>query len=134
MAAVKGIDTNILVRYLIRDDLAQLRVASRFIEHDCSEQEPGFVNQIVLAELVWVLERGYKLDRSVVGAALDALLLARQLSIEQPDDVRAAIRNYVDGADFADSLIAAWNARLGCEYTATFDRRAAGRSGFRLVK
>jgi predicted nucleic-acid-binding protein len=131
---VKGIDTNILVRYLIRDDLEQLRVASRFIEGDCSEQEPGFVNQIVLAELVWVLERGYKLDRSVVVGALDALLLARQLSIEHPDDVRAAVSDYLNGADFADSLIAAANARVGCEYTATFDRKAARRNGFRLVQ
>jgi predicted nucleic-acid-binding protein len=131
---VKGIDTNILVRYLIRDDLQQLRAASRFIEDDCSEQEPGFVNQIVLAELVWVLERGYKLDRSAVVATLEALLLARQLSIEHPDDVRAAIGDYRNGADFAEALIAAWNVRFGCEYSATFDRRAAGRSGFRLIK
>jgi predicted nucleic-acid-binding protein len=131
---VKGIDTNILVRYLIRDDLSQLRIASRFIEADCSEQEPGFVNQIVLAELVWVLERGYRLDRSAVVAALDALLSASQLSIEHPEDARAALREYEEGADFADSLIAASNARAGCEYTATFDRRAAGRSGFRLIK
>ena len=131
---MKGIDTNILVRYLIRDDLEQLRAASRFIEDDCSEQEPGFVNQIVLAELVWVLERGYKLDRSVVATAIDALLLPKQLSIDHPDDVRAAISEYLNGADFADSLIAAWNARLGCEYTATFDRGASRRSGFRLVK
>ncbi len=131
---MKGIDTNILVRYLIRDDLAQLRAASRFIEGDCSEQEPGFVNQIVLAELVWVLERGYRLDRSAVVAALDALLLARQLLIEHPDDVRAAIYDYLNGEDFADGLIAAWNTRLGCDDTATFDRRASGRSGFRLIK
>lgn len=131
---MKGIDTNVLVRYLIHDDLAQLRAASRFIEDDCSEEEPGFVNHIVLAELVWVLERGYKLDRSAIVAALDALLLARQVSIEHPDDVRAAISDYLNGADFADSLIAAWNARLGCEYTATFDREAARRSGFRLIK
>jgi predicted nucleic-acid-binding protein len=131
---VKGIDTNILVRYLIRDDLGQLRAASRFIEHDCSEQEPGFVNQIVLAEFVWVLERGYKLDRSAVIAALDALLSASHLSIEHREDARAALREYESGADFADSLIAAANVRAGCEYTATFDRRAAGRSGFRLIK
>ena len=131
---MKGIDTNLLVRYLIRDDLRQLRAASRFIEDDCSEQEPGFVNQIVLAELVWVLERGYKLDCCAVVAALEALLLARQPLIEHPDDVRAAIGDYRNGADFADALVAACNVRLGCEYTATFDRRAAGRTGFRLIK
>ena len=131
---MRGIDTNVLVRYLIQDDLAQLRAASRFIEDDCSEQEPGLVNQIVLAELVWVLERGYKLDRSAIVAALDALLLARQLSIEHPDDVREAISDYLKGADFADSLIAACNARLGCEYTVTLDRGPARRSGFCLIK
>ncbi len=131
---MKGIDTNILVRYLIRDDLAQLRAASRFVENDCSEQEPGFVNQIVLAEIVWVLERGYRLDRPAVAAALGALLRTSQLSIEHPEDARAALREYQDGADFADSLIAAANARAGCEYTVTFDRGAARRSGFRLIK
>jgi len=67
-------------------------------------------------------------------AALDALLRADQLSIEHPEDLRAALREYEDGADFADSLIAAANARAGCEYTATFDRRAAARRGFRLIK
>jgi predicted nucleic-acid-binding protein len=123
-----------LVRFLIRDDLVQLRAASRFIENECSEQEPGFVNQIVLAELVWVLERGYKLDRSAVVAALNALLLARQLTIEHSEDVVAAIGDYRNGADFADSIIAAWNARVGCEYTATFDRGAARRNGFRLIR
>jgi len=66
--------------------------------------------------------------------ALAALLSASQLSIEHPDDARAALREYQDGADFADSLIAAANSRAGCEYTATFDRRAARRSGFRLIK
>lgn len=131
---MRGIDTNILVRYLIRDDIQQLRAASRFVEDDCSEREPGFVNQIVLAEVVWVLERGYKVDRSGIVAALDALLSASQLAIEHPEDARAALREYEDGADFADSLIAAANARAGCEYTATFDRGAANRKGFRLVK
>jgi predicted nucleic-acid-binding protein len=131
---VKGFDTNILVRYLVRDDPAQFRAASRFIEHDCSEQEPGFVNHVVLAELVWVLERGYKYARPAIVDALGALLLTSQLLIEHADDARAALDEYHNGADFADSLIAATNVRAGCEYTATLDRRAARRKGFRLVQ
>lgn len=131
---MKGIDTNILVRYLVRDDPAQFRAASRFIENDCSEQEPGFVNHVVLAELVWVLERGYKYARPEIVTALGALLLTSQLSIEHPDDARAALDEYQNGADFADSLIAAANVRVGCEYTATLDRRAARRKGFRLIQ
>ena len=131
---MKGIDTTILVRYLVGDDRAQFRVASRLIERECSVQEPGFVNHVVLVELVWVLESAYKIARPVIADTLGALLNTSQLSIEHPDDARAALREYEDGADFADSLIAAANARAGCGYTATFDRRAAGRNGFRLVR
>ena len=131
---MKGIDTNILVRYLVGDDRAQFRLASRLIERECSVQEPGFVNHVVLVELVWVLESAYKIARPVIADTLSALLNTSQLSIEHPEDARAALREYEDGADFADSLIAAANARAGCEYTATFDRRAAGRNGFRLVR
>lgn len=131
---MKGIDTNILVRYIVADDPAQFRAATRFIEHECSPREPGFINRIVLAELVWVLESSYKLPRLAIVSALRLLLGANQLSIEEVEDARAALREYQDGADFADSLIAAANERAGCEYTATFDRRAADRSGFRLIK
>jgi len=131
---VRGLDSNILVRYILADDPAQFRAAARFIEHECSPQEPGFVNRVVLAEVVWVLESSYKLPRSAIISALRLLLGANQLSIEEVEDARGALREYEDGAGFSDSLIAAANARLGCEYTATFDRHAAGRNGFRLIK
>ena len=131
---MKGIDTNILIRYFVRDDPVQFRAAVRFIQNDCSEEEPGFVNHVVLAELVWVLERGYKYPRSTIVTLLGALLRTSQLSIEDPDDARAALYEYQNGADFADSLIAATNSRLGCEYTTTLDRRAARRKGFRLIQ
>ena len=131
---MRGVDTNILVRYIVADDPAQLRAATRFIEHECSPQEPGFINRVVLAEVVWVLESSYRLPRSAVVSALRMLFDTNQLSIEDAEDARAALREYEDGAGFSDSLIAAANARFGCEYTATLDRRAAGRSGFRLIK
>ena len=131
---MRGVDTNILVRYIVADDPGQFRAAARFIENECSPQEPGFVNRLVLAEVVWVLESSYRLPRVAIVSALRPLLAASQLSIEDVDDARAALLEYEDGADFSDSLIAKANARLGCEYTATFDRRAVGRSGFRLIK
>jgi predicted nucleic-acid-binding protein len=131
---VRGVDTNVLIRYIVADDPVQFRAATRFIEHKCSRQEPGFVNRLVLAEVVWVLESSYRLPRSAIVGALRLLLDANQLSIENVDDARAALVEYEAGAGFSDSLIAAANARLGCEYTATLDRRAAGRSGFRLIR
>jgi predicted nucleic-acid-binding protein len=131
---VKGIDTNILIRYFVRDDPAQFRAAVKFIENDCSEEAPGVVNHVVLAELVWVLERGYKYSRSTIVSLLGALFETGQVWIEHPDDARAALYEYQSGADFADSLIESANSRAGCEYTATFDRRAARRKGFRLIQ
>jgi predicted nucleic-acid-binding protein len=131
---VRGVDTNILVRYLVADDPAQFRDAAWFIEHECSPHDPAFVNRVVLAELVWVLESSYKLPRSAVVRALRLLLYTDQLSFEHVEDARAALTEYEDGAGFSDSLIAAANTRLGCEYTATFDRGAHRRTGFRLIK
>ena len=131
---MKGIDTNILIRYLVRDDRTQFRAASRFIENDCTEEEPGFVNHVVLAELVWVLERGYKYSRSAIANVLGTLLRTSQLSIEQSDDAASALHEYQNGADFAESLIAATNLRVGCEWTATLDRKAARHKGFQLIQ
>ncbi len=131
---MRGLDTNILVRYIVADDPAQFRAATRFIEHECSPREPGFINRLVLAEVVWVLESSYRLPRLAIVSALRLLLDASQLSIEDIEDARTALLEYEDGAGFSDSLIAAANTRAGCEYTATLDRRAARRNGFRLVK
>lgn len=131
---MRAVDTNILVRYIVADDPAQFRAATRFIEHECSPQEPGFINRLVLAEVVWVLESSYRLPRLAVVSALRLILEAKQLSIENVEDARAALLDYEDGAGFSDSLIAAANTRLGCEYTATLDRRASRRKGFRLIQ
>jgi predicted nucleic-acid-binding protein len=50
-----GVDTNVLVRYLVEDDAAQAEEAALFLRTRCSTETPAFVNRIVVAELVWVL-------------------------------------------------------------------------------
>jgi predicted nucleic-acid-binding protein len=125
-----GIDTNVLARFLVQDDRDQAAKAARFIVHECSVESPGFINRIVLCELVWVLESAYDYPREKVALALEKILRTRQLKVEDPQEAWTAFREYQDGADFADALIAAVNRRLGCERTVTFDRRAARRPGF----
>ena len=61
-----GVDTNVLVRYIVQDDVEQSKIASRFIEGLISSSKPGFVNQIVLCELVWVLKRAYHYDKTII--------------------------------------------------------------------
>ena len=97
------------------------------------DEEPGFINHLVLAEL-YGCSNVHTILRARQLLMRSDSCYTNELSIEHPDDARAALQEYEDGADFADSLIAATNARAGCEYTATLDRRAARRKGFCLVK
>ena len=77
---MKGIDTNVLVRYLVRDDPDQTRKARRFITEECSKDVPGLVNRIVLCEVVWVLESTYDYPRDKVALALGKILRPSILS------------------------------------------------------
>jgi len=127
---LKGIDTNVLIRYLIQDEPEQARRASRFIATACSSDDPGFINRVVLCELVWVLESAYGYPRDRMAQLIESLLRTAQLKVEDHDIAWAALHEYQAGADFADALIAAVNQRAGCEDTVTFDRKAGRRPGF----
>ncbi len=87
-----GLDTNVLVRYITRDDPEQYRAAKAFLESKCTQEEPGYVNVVVLCELVWVLTGAYEADRKDVVRILNQLLRTRQLHIANRDAVRAALR------------------------------------------
>jgi predicted nucleic-acid-binding protein len=117
----------------LRDDPAQAARSRRFIERECTADNPAFVNSVVLCELVWVLSRAYRVPRSQVSAILNRIFTIEQITIEHRELAWAAFRDYLDGADFADALIATINRSQGCENTVTFDRRAAGRPGFSLL-
>ena len=101
-----GLDTNVLVRYIVRDDPAQTALADRCIEHRCSRERPGYVSHLVLAELVWVLGRGYGYPRQMLADVLGTLLSSEEIRIQDAPLVRAALGEFSAGAaDFADCLI-----------------------------
>jgi predicted nucleic-acid-binding protein len=129
-----GIDTNVLLRLLVRDDEAQARAAERFISTHCSKENPGFVSCIVIAETAWSLKRSYGYDRSQIVAALRALLDVSELAIESVEDVDGAVTEFEQsGGGFVDCLLARTNAAIGCDHTITFDRKAAKLPGFKLL-
>ena len=130
-----GLDTNVLVRLLIADNPAQTEAARRFVHARCTEASPGFIGNVALVELIWVLEAAYGYRRKQVAETLDALLTGPDREFESPDEVRAALDDYRSGeADFADCLIGRINRAHGCEATATFDKKAAKLEGFIAVK
>lgn len=128
-----ALDTNVLVRFLVQDDPLQAQLATKVIEQ-LTEDAQGFVSREVLIELVWVLERAYRLGRAEIAAALDGLLSATELDIEGSDEVAPALELYRnDGFGFADLMIAAAARRAGASELLTFDRKAARLPGVRLL-
>ena len=129
-----GVDTNVLIRYLIRDYQPQYERARRLIDREVSKGEPVLVSLLVLLETEWVLRSRYELPKSDIVAVFSALLDTADLSFEDEPSIEHAVYSWKDStADFADCLIDARNRRLGCRATATFDGRALRLAGFVAV-
>lgn len=129
-----GLDTNVLARYIVRDDPRQTAAATRLIESRCTVADPGSVPLVVLCELVWVLDRGYGYTRPVIAGVLRRLLAAEDLQVESTDLAWQALGLYEqEKADFSDYVIGLSNREKKAEITYTFDKRAAGSALFKMV-
>jgi predicted nucleic-acid-binding protein len=128
-----GLDTNVLVRYIMQDDLKQSPLATRLIESRSVESR-GFVALVSVVELFWVMSSAYELDRGQLIAALEGLLRTKELVVERAEIVWKALRIFqTANVDFADCLIERSAAAAGCERTMTFDRGAAKNAGMTLL-
>jgi predicted nucleic-acid-binding protein len=127
-----GLDTNVVVRYVTRDDPAQTATAAKAMD-SLSADSPGFLSLIVIVELVWVLETAYHFKKSQIEQVLEILLRSKELVIERAEIVAQALRKFSAGrADFADCLIERAGHAAECQYTVTFDRNAVA-AGMRLL-
>lgn len=127
-----GLDTNVVVRYLIQDEPDQAAAASAVIEA-LTEKDPGFLSLVTVVELHWVLRRAYKVNADRCADLIEGLLNARELRVDQDSVVRSALAGSRDGQDFADAAIAELGRIAGCDHTVTFDRRAAAAITMRLL-
>ena len=129
-----GLDTNVLVRYIMQDDPKQSPKASALIESLDSEN-PGFITVVSVVELYWVLTSSYGLTGQQVKQALEVLLRTKQIIVDRADQVLRALRVFDGGkADFADCLIERTAVSAGCEQTMTFDVGAAKHAGMTLIR
>jgi predicted nucleic-acid-binding protein len=120
-----GIDTNVLVRFLVRDDEVQFERARRLINREIGAGEDLFVSLMVLLETEWVLRSRYLLRKAEIAEALSGLLDATEVRFEDEPAVEETLYLWNhSAAGFADCLIGAHNQRLGCRATATFDAKA----------
>ena len=103
-----GIDTNVLVRFLVRDDERQFRKAQQLIEREKTRGEPVLVSQLVLLEAEWVLRSRYAVAKSEILRAFSGLLDSVELAIEDEPSVERALFLWRESsAEFAECLIGA---------------------------
>jgi predicted nucleic-acid-binding protein len=132
---VKGLDTNVLIRYFVQDDVKQSLVATDFIEKQCTDKQPCFIGQITICEVAWVLESNYGQDRMAIANVIEQLLQVGQLEVMDSSVVWKALADFKNSnADFPDHLIARVNESAGCESTVTFDKKASKQTGFEILK
>ena len=126
-----GIDTNVLVRFLVQDDEGQFEKARKLIKREVAAGRKVFINQLVLMETEWVLRRRYAVPKSQIIVALSGLLEAVDVQLEDEPVIEEALFNWKETtADFADCLIGAKNRRMGCTATVTFDNKTSKLTGF----
>ena len=117
-----GLDTNVLVRYLIQDDPAQADLATKLIEGNCSKHSPGRISLVVLCELDWVLSGAYHYPKQTILEVLGQILITSELEVENEQVARLSLDAYKEGtAHYSDYVIGFSNKTSGCVVTYTFD-------------
>jgi len=131
---VIALDTNVLIRFLVRDDEPQALRARALLEACRERGEACLITHPVLCEVEWVLDSVYKASRANIGAALRTLQATPPFALEDEGLVERALRSYARGkGDFSDYLLGEIGEARGARTTFTFDRKLRGRGGFTLL-
>ena len=126
---MRAVDTNLLVRLIVRDDAAQVMAAEAFVA-------PGaWVPQIALVETLWVLESVYGLKPARMSSAVEMLLNHKDLTLQDADAVEAALAHYRNrpALGFSDCLVLEVARKAGHLPLGTFDRRLGALSGAQKI-
>ena len=126
-----ALDTNVLVRFVVEDDLEQSRRAKDFLRKNIRKRVRFYISDLVLCETVWVLSRAYGFTRPEICNALRQLVSARELVFASPERTHGAIDSCEQGrGDFSDYMILEEALSAGCTAVATFDKGLLRERGF----
>lgn len=134
MSAGGALDTNVLMRLIVRDDERQSLAVSRLLEQHIRHSQSLWVPVTVMLELEWVLRSRYKFGKADVVRALTSLLTAIELAFESEDALEQALASYEDGrADFGEYLHLSLAQKGNALPFWTFDAKAAKARGAKLL-
>lgn len=118
------VDTNVLLRLLIKDDDIKRKACERLLEKAKRKEIYLYILPIVVMEIVWVLEKYYKLDRKTTRELTEAVMNTPELHIEMEDVFRKALRLYEEkNVKFADAVIGYWGLEKDFSIVYTYDER-----------
>ncbi len=130
-----ALDTNVIVRFLVRDDEAQAQVVYKRLRRAENDREVLFVPLLVLLEVIWVLGSAYGKSRSQILDAIEDMKRMPIFSFEKDDAVQGLLREgRTSKVDLPDILIASSARQSGCEEGITFDKRATKLAFFRMLR
>jgi predicted nucleic-acid-binding protein len=130
-----GIDTNILVRYFTQDNLEQAKIVEQIIDTHATAPNSLFINNVVMCELIWVLDRGYKYSKEEISKVIKQMLSTEEFAFENQKLLWLALNQYNQNRlDFSDALIGELNKEFGCLETLTFDQAAIKANNFKLAE
>lgn len=124
-----GVDTNVLVRFLVQDDPDQSARASKVFER-LSIANPGYLADVVLVEAYWVLTRAYGRAKADVISVLTDLISSEGVVVDASLRIARALESASAGVDFPDALIAQACRAKRCSSVVSFDQRAIAELGF----
>jgi predicted nucleic-acid-binding protein len=126
---MRAVDTNVLVRLIVRDDIKQVQAAEAFIAAG------AWVSHLVLAEAMWVLDAVYDRTAEQIATAIDMLLNHKDLTIQDADVVGVAVGHFRKrpALGFSDCLVVEVARKAGHVPLGTFDRNLAKTPGAALL-
>ena len=131
---MKGLDTNVLLRYLAADDPEQTPIVVDLFATAERRNERLHVSTVVLCEVIWSLRSAYDMRRDGIVTVLENLLASSLFDLQDRELVRRALESYREGpADFSDYLLGLHDRKAGCSETFTFDRNLRGAAGFHYL-
>ncbi len=127
-----ALDTNVLLRFMLRDDETHYQIIAPQIS--AGTPEAFLISHLVCLETDWVLESCYNLTKSQRLQFMNTILAVKQFTFENKDTIKRALVTFENfNIDFSDALIAAHNKHLGATETITFDKSAKA-AGMHLLK
>jgi predicted nucleic-acid-binding protein len=131
---MKALDTNVLVRFLVKDDERQSKIVYRAFKQAETDNNTFFVPLLVVLETLWVLESVYNIARNDILDSIDDVLLMPILKFE----AQATIQHFIllareNKIDLSDILIACSAKLSGCNSVLTFDKKASKFDYFEII-